>query len=582
MSRAANSLKTSDVIATPIKLKYTASYDCSTLETYKISVLTGINGPVTITGSVPQETLNYLSVRHLFYSNFLTGSYPVSASSADNYIQSTAASGTLDADLRYFPTESGAQIRVLSIPRGVFGQQVSRHGFAISSSAYYLADDGNGNIIDQAANNTHVGNIIYPQGLVIITNSDYLEVFPYPPIAVDDYATFYTTDSPKTFDILTNDDPGTGTLIPSSVVLSGDDVALFTNNLDGTVTLTATTPGLYTTYYTVQAALPGSCNITSNQAMIEVDVTTPVTPGAFFIQTKYVANIGVNYTITWRKNGGAWNTNFAVGYYNAIAMSYYSNGTPNLEGWNNGDIIDFYYQDVSSETPIQFGVGFTTSTVTGDFTSKCGETNYATITYNTSQNYYSNINVDTETQNYVSCTPTTTTTTSTTTSTTTTPTTTTTSTTTSTTTEPTTTSTTTSTTTTPTTTTTSTTTSTTTEPTTTSTTTSTTTTPATTTTSTTTSTTTEPTTTSTTTSTTTEPTTTTSTTTSTTTVSCTAWDLSGGSSGTSWQYIPCGDVTPTTLYIPPGESVNAVCADDTYGMNKIGGNGTKGNVGGCR
>lgn len=273
MSRSANSLRGSDVVATPIKLKYTASYDCSTIEAYGITVLTGVNGPVTITGSVPEETLNYRSIRHLYYSNFLTGSYLASTSSFDNFLQSTAASGTLDADVRYFPTESNAKIRVLSIPRNVYGQQISRKSFIMSSSAYYLVDDGNGNILDQANSNIHVGNIIYPQGMVIITNSDYLEIFPYPPIAVNDFASFESSTSPKTYNILSNDIAGTGTLVPSSVVLSGGDVSYFTNNLDGTITLNATVPGIYTTYYTVDAQVTGGCLIGSNTGEITINVT---------------------------------------------------------------------------------------------------------------------------------------------------------------------------------------------------------------------------------------------------------------------------------------------------------------------
>lgn len=201
MSRAANSLLTSDVITTPIKLKYSSSFDSASFTENGIRFLKGVNGAVTITGSISQETINYYSIRHLYYSNFLTGSYPVSASSADNFLQSTAASGTFDADVRYFPTHSGAEITVLSIPRGVFGQQISRKSFILSSSFYFIVDDGNGNLIDisgepqgyiednyfiaegyfvSGSPNSgfkHVGNIIYPQGMAIITNQTYQTFF---------------------------------------------------------------------------------------------------------------------------------------------------------------------------------------------------------------------------------------------------------------------------------------------------------------------------------------------------------------------------------------------------------------------
>lgn len=200
MSRASNSLKTTDVLTTPIKLKYSASYDYSSFATHSIQVLKGINGPVTITGSIPQVTLNYRSIQHLYYSNYLTGSYPVSASNADNFLQSTAASGSDDADVRYFPTESGAEITIFSIPTEIFGQQISRRSFILSSSAYCIVDDGNGNLLDISTGSllyivsgyfdaenyfesasgsfsVHVGNVIYPQGIAIITAPSYQAYF---------------------------------------------------------------------------------------------------------------------------------------------------------------------------------------------------------------------------------------------------------------------------------------------------------------------------------------------------------------------------------------------------------------------
>lgn len=204
MSRSFNTLKTSDVTTTPIKLKYTASYDSSSLSDYGIKVMTGTNNPISISGVDNEEALVYRSIRHLYYSNYLTGSFPVSSSTALNWEQSTAASGTVDADLRYFPTESNTKINVASIPRLLLGEKISRGSFTIrptNTSDYYIVDDGNGNLIDIESDssyvnanyytpqgnvqtayvvgppkNTHVGNILYAQGMVIITNPDYLNV----------------------------------------------------------------------------------------------------------------------------------------------------------------------------------------------------------------------------------------------------------------------------------------------------------------------------------------------------------------------------------------------------------------------
>ena len=55
----------------------------------------------------------------------------------------------------------------------LFGENISRKSLRISGTSYNLIDDGNGNIIDINNNNTHVGNVLYSQGIVIITNLDY-------------------------------------------------------------------------------------------------------------------------------------------------------------------------------------------------------------------------------------------------------------------------------------------------------------------------------------------------------------------------------------------------------------------------
>lgn len=304
MSRSSNSLRVSDVITTPIKLKYTSSYDCGTAGDVGIFVLNGVNGPVTVTGSVSQETLNYKSVKQLYYSNYLTstnntkllsGSYPASATGFDDSLQSSAAFGTSDADVRFFPTGSNAGVRVLSIPRSVFGEQISRRSFYMSSSAHVIVDDGNGNLINATnlpyVNNQyylptftdwyvyepalHVGNIMYRQGIVVITNPDYQDIFPYPPTANADTASFISTYTPKVINILANDNSGSGVLVPSSVVLSGISASLFTNNLNGTVTLNTTTVGTHSVNYTVDNLYDGGCSLTSNLATITAVVNKP-------------------------------------------------------------------------------------------------------------------------------------------------------------------------------------------------------------------------------------------------------------------------------------------------------------------
>jgi hypothetical protein len=60
-----------------------------------------------------------------------------------------------------------------------FGERIGRRSFDITLSnyEYQLVDDGNGNIIDLDNSNEHVGNILYAQGMVVITNATYVPVF---------------------------------------------------------------------------------------------------------------------------------------------------------------------------------------------------------------------------------------------------------------------------------------------------------------------------------------------------------------------------------------------------------------------
>jgi hypothetical protein len=190
MSRSKNTIKASDATTTPIKLKYSSSFTIGTAADYGITVNTAVNGPVTITGSIGQSTINYKFLKQLYYQNYLTSSVNFSSSYYDWNQQSTACSGSFEFENRYFPTASETPVRFIAIPRNVFGEQISRGSLVISNPGipspfykYTLADDGNGNLIvkqDGFTNSKgtlpplgrHVGNVIYSQGLVIITTNE--------------------------------------------------------------------------------------------------------------------------------------------------------------------------------------------------------------------------------------------------------------------------------------------------------------------------------------------------------------------------------------------------------------------------
>lgn len=170
MSRGQNTIKRSEISTTPALLKYFASYNSSSFASKGITVNRGINASYAASGS---KFLNYALAKQLYYQEYLTGSLLFSASFWDPSIQSTAASGTFDDDNRYFPTSSNSEITLIAIPRNTFGEQIARQSLIITGSTYQLIDDGNGNIIDSKNSNTHVGNVLYSQGIIVLTNQDY-------------------------------------------------------------------------------------------------------------------------------------------------------------------------------------------------------------------------------------------------------------------------------------------------------------------------------------------------------------------------------------------------------------------------
>lgn len=230
MSSAFKTLTISDFSVLPyIALKDVEFTNCyingAGFRTYK-----GTNTPQSITGSLPEEALIYRSAKHLYYTAQLSASLG-SGSAYYDYLQSTASPGSYQADLRNFPTQSGATIKVFSIPQYLYGEAIAPKTFKLISSTntYYIVDDGNGNLVDtvDCASKTGgtpipsdseiyntdllytciksgsvVGNIIYPQGIVIITDTNYDCVFDLGPTTSDIYEVFLSTDDPKTITLI--------------------------------------------------------------------------------------------------------------------------------------------------------------------------------------------------------------------------------------------------------------------------------------------------------------------------------------------------------------------------------------------
>ena len=169
---------------------------------YTNSTLTG-QLTSSLSGSVPayladfvqyNQGLVYNSVKQLYYTNFLSSStgdnvaQPVLVPGFnlsgnvligkienplyDNFLQSTLVPN------RFWPTASGAEVGVISIPSKLYGDYIQPNSIKLivpyeeDSISYSLliSDDGEGNLVIDSTN-INVGNVIYPQGMIIYTNS---------------------------------------------------------------------------------------------------------------------------------------------------------------------------------------------------------------------------------------------------------------------------------------------------------------------------------------------------------------------------------------------------------------------------
>ena len=205
-------LTNKDVIITPfiVNKQFTSSGDIPSYNDGNIFTTSGSNTPYPLSGGF-QETgsasLVYNSIKQLYYGNYLedgndglvsnaaTASFnpdgtitgPRYTTDYNNNIQS------ID-ERRYFPTSSGDQIHIVSIPSNKFGNFIKPGSLTLTLTLYKeafdfyiypLEDDGQGNIIVKTATSTtyynvgdHVGNVIYESGVIIITGKNG-EGYPY-------------------------------------------------------------------------------------------------------------------------------------------------------------------------------------------------------------------------------------------------------------------------------------------------------------------------------------------------------------------------------------------------------------------
>ena len=185
------SLTTSDVVVTPFKVNKSFSFFGNTFTGSNVGIdrFIGKNIPYIsgsdLTGQIlPQyQSLIYNSIKQLYYTNYLLnpngspvnlpqfnvdGTTTIQGGSGsyqpmyDNFLSNTLLAN------RTFPTGSNDTIGVMSIPSNLFGEYIKPGTFRWKAGILDITDDGEGSLLYN--NSVKVGDIIYEQGMAIISN----------------------------------------------------------------------------------------------------------------------------------------------------------------------------------------------------------------------------------------------------------------------------------------------------------------------------------------------------------------------------------------------------------------------------
>ena len=347
MSFAYKKLNPAEIKSVPYVANKQYEYDSSSYVDNNIQTYIGEYIPITddrpfdpqndnLTTDQNYRRLIFESIRHLYYQNYVTKSsqdqdigddaliYPENtnyfwhSSSYDNYLQNTMNSGSFpnfrsfpyfekvendyDGDAEYgtalYFIENAAKIRVISIPKNIYGEGIKPYTFQLSGSNFFIVDDGQGNLNDvikviakyddQRYSDSNygysgenleipVGNIFYDQGIAVITNQDYLCFIEGNPVARNDYPELLNVSADKVLNILESDFDDCSQINTSSVstfsypeysfpdfTISGSGDLIITPNVN------SVSPGEYRLYYSVENTL----GLVSNTGSIILTLTS--------------------------------------------------------------------------------------------------------------------------------------------------------------------------------------------------------------------------------------------------------------------------------------------------------------------
>jgi len=351
MSFAYKKLNPSDVKSIPYVANKQYEFASSSYEEEGIQTYIGEYFPITSNNPFDPQNDNqttdgnyrrliYESIRHLYYQNYITASsldqtteseeliYPKNvgqfwhSSSYDNFLQNTMVSGSFVQNYRSFPyfesieykfdnvssslygtaiyfIENSAKIRVISIPKDIYGNGLQPQTFELSGSNFLIKDDGQGNLFDYkllagsyegvnyldpnsgyAGNSSlliPVGNIFYNHGIAVITNVDYICFIEGNPVARNNYIELLNTQVNKTILTLNDDFDDCGFILTGSIstfeapgFTFPDYTVSSSGDLIITPNVTSVVPGEYQLYYNVE----NNFGLTSNTGSVVLRLTS--------------------------------------------------------------------------------------------------------------------------------------------------------------------------------------------------------------------------------------------------------------------------------------------------------------------
>jgi len=230
------------------------------------------------------ERLLYAQINQLFYQKYtsllntssLTNSVYYESASVQRPTSSYFIYNDNSNLIDYFPTGAMESIRIIAINQNLYSTKILPNTFILSSSAYYVTDDGYGNLYDA---NTHIGNLFYAHGLGIITNQDYQLMFPFfdcTPTTTTSTTTSTTTAAPTTTSTTTSTttaEPTTTTSTTTSTT-TAEPTTTTSTTTSTTTTEPTTTTSTTTSTTTVE---PTTTSTTTSTTTAEPTTTTSTT-----------------------------------------------------------------------------------------------------------------------------------------------------------------------------------------------------------------------------------------------------------------------------------------------------------------